>query len=146
MLTPSTVQACLAEIYRIWAKSSEDSRPWGVWISYHQPILSSHHSADTDVIAAWFLSNEKIAAKSPWDYVRYRVVQSGQVWCTQTIPPPNAIYSTGVHEIGLASFAQVEQQPIIYLDYIFGGRLGGGGYYRVSSSNQLIGKSNVWTS
>lgn len=139
-------QSCLSEIEKRWQQTPESRRPWGIWISHHQPIERELAQSHTDVISAWFLSNKGIRQRNVWDYVRFRLVQSGQFWCSKTVQsePSPVLGGIGCHEIGLASFAQVKNEPMVYLDFVFGGLDGWGCLYQVQPSGEITFDSKIW--
>jgi hypothetical protein len=149
VLKPQIIQESLSIIRSIWQRLPDERRPWGVWISYHEPIAVSAERTDTNVISAWFLTSCGITRENPWDYVRFRVIHSSYFWCSKMSRTERSPIFGGVHEmheIGLASFAQIDNQPLIYLGYMWGGTYGRGDRYRIDSSNKLIFDTRVWVS
>jgi hypothetical protein len=51
VLKPQIIQESLSIIRSIWQRLPDERRPWGVWISYHEPIAVSART-DTNVISA----------------------------------------------------------------------------------------------
>lgn len=149
MLAISVVGSCLAEIQRIWQETPETRRPWGVWIAHHELIQKDADRTDTAVISAWFLSDKGIEKRNVWAYVRFRLIQSGKYWYSGILPPEPSPVFGGVrqmYEIGFASFASIEREPLVYLDYIWGGLYGAGSLYRIEHSGSITFDSQVWIS
>jgi hypothetical protein len=151
MCTQIVVESCLSEVERIWRQIPEEKRPWGVWIAYHQPINKNQDSdqPDTDVISAWFLSDDGIQKRSAWSYVRFRVIQSGKFWCSRMFQAESSPVFSGVHrlhEIGLSSFAFIENEHLVYLDYLWGGNYGCGALYKIEHFGNINFDSRIWIS
>jgi hypothetical protein len=149
VLTKITVESCLVEIRKIWQKLPESRQPWGVWITYHEPIPENADRADTNVIAAWFLSENGICQENVWAYIRFRTVQSGKYWCHTVSGSEASPLFGGVHqkyEIGLASFALLQETSFVYLDYVWGGTYGLGSLYRINPMGDLTFDSRIWIS
>jgi hypothetical protein len=147
MLVKTVVESCLSEIERIWRQTPDGRKPWGVWIAYHQPIRRDADYPDTDVIFAWFLSNEGLQQRGACAYVRFRIVQSGKHWSSGIYPiAPSPVFGKvhQMNEIGLASFAAVQDEPLVYLDFLWGGTYGRGDLYRIEHCGKITLDSRIW--
>ena len=107
-----------------------NSRPWGVWIREYESApaedFSGFKSSDIPK-AAWFLDEKGFRAKAVEEFQRFIIVQSGLYWNEMAFNSiENKVWSASgriFHEIGLASFAQIERADnVYYFDYVWGAR------------------------
>ena len=147
----SITKACLTEIHQAWASLTPQMRPESVWISQHEPIQADATDTRTSVVRAWLLDANGVDPRSAMDFVRFVAVHSGKN-CSSAIHPPPAsgVFNNrpgSIHTIGLASFANFQDTPMIYLGYIWGGTFGRGSKYKYWPETETLDCiQNIWLS
>lgn len=119
----------LNKIRQEWKYVNLKDRPWGVWITQHEPIAETVTDGIlylSPITRAWFLADNEVKERNVWEFCRFITVQGVQPWCSKLGRESTGIFSGGTHEIGLAAFAQYEGRHDLYLEMIWGGRNGRG--------------------
>lgn len=130
------------EVRQLWLSS--ESRPWGIWVREHAPILPPDYALTTDVVAAWFLDSGTIGVRFPSEFVRLHTIHNTQPWHSGIQPPPSGIFRSGTHDIGLAGIAPVADGDHIYFEWQFGGNFGQGSTYAVDGAGRLHVAENIY--
>ncbi len=129
------------EVRQLWL--SLESRPWGIWIREHAPVLPPDYALTTDVVAAWFLDAGTIRVRSASEFVRFYTIHGTRPWHSGMQPPPSGIFRSGTHDIGLAGFAPVADGVQLYFEWQFGGLFGRGSTYDFDAAGRLHIAENI---
>jgi hypothetical protein len=151
-MRPTNIQPCtldaqrrqiiLADTIAAW-KQNPTSKPPAVWIREYA-LLPGNCNGETAVddygwpCATWFLDASGLHARHVWDYMWFHIFQFVQPWCSLSHPVLDSqLWGQHRHEIGLVSFAPLEDSELIYIEHVWGGTTGGADLERVNEHGIL---------
>ena len=147
-LNAQTRQIVLHDIVKLWSQRSNVYGLPPVWIREYAVFPGNYHGEAVENYGwpcnAWFLDESGLKERSVWDYQWFHVFQFVQPWSSLWPNLPNpALWGRHRYEIGLVSFAPLEGQELIYVEYIWGGTYGRGDLMRVSEQGALECVENI---
>lgn len=131
-------------IVRKWNDEPDVNRPNTLWIAEYEENEGGGFLTGV-VNRVWILDEEGLKRKKPEDFVRFRVIHSGEHWATGWYGVRNEIFGAGRHEIGTSGFASTRKKGNFQLEWNFGG-LNGGGQSFVLERGKLKFEKDYWVS
>ena len=139
-------QHLLQHIAREWTHLPDTFRPWGVWIACFDPLAPAaesilHQRIEPPLRRVWFLDQQGLRPRDPWEFVRFWVVQVQRPWFAGMHGPGGQRF-----EMGLAAFAPYERGNEIYLETQWGGWSGAGRRVVVDAQGHVHTTHDLWRS
>jgi hypothetical protein len=130
-----------------WSRLSDESRPWGVWISGHDNFSQSSTQLDSIVQSVWFLDKKGIKKRSLWEFARFYTVHFAQPWCSRV--EAKTVWGSTENDsypIGIAAFAPLQEKNSVYIEVQWAGKFGQGSKCFVDESGLVYEQNRLWTS
>ena len=148
-MEPASLEQLWQRIREEWQEVPVSFRPWGVWITYHTPLI-----VETDISVlpietvrrTWFFEStgDKPREKSVSAFIRFWIMQKERSWDLTGRASPDPCFSMNYHAIGRASFACFVDSGDIYLEIMWAGLYGSGRRLTTDAEGYVQSVQTIW--